>query len=136
MSKHVGIDVQCKHRRVLTTALKVVEKDYKIIFISVRNVGYRPIEQQSVSTVVTDNRQRRIASQTQKWRKEMDTVNITKLNPSELQDYLKSEAKLVVQQLLVSVPSQQKIEELSQTRRGFTGLEFAKEAIAALQDVS
>jgi hypothetical protein len=133
MSKLLNGNVQHKFRGNLHNALKIVRRDYQILFASILNEGYRPLLEDAAKTV-TDKRQKRIQSETTYWRAELNTVDTSKLSEREFKSYVTAHLKLGIQEFVIGEEVSKKL-ELEGTKTRSTGLEYAKHAIRELIDV-
>jgi hypothetical protein len=135
MSKLVNGSVQHrgKFENNLHSALRILRRDYQILFTSIPCEGYRPLLE-DVAKAVTNKRQKRIKSETNYWRTELNTVDVSKLTEGEFKAYVTAHLKLGVQEFVTGKEVNEKLEvEGAKTRS--TGLEYAKNAIRELIDV-
>jgi len=136
-SRAGGLDIQKKYRYKLSRALELAKTEYKVVFVNRMGVGYQPVASSKVATQVTQKRQARIESETNRWESELDIIKPQELKAGELKDYLKCQLKLCAQRLVISAKAQMKLEQKAENSLPrYTGLEFAKEAALALRDVS
>jgi hypothetical protein len=133
MSRLLKGNAQYKYRGNLHNALRIVRRDYQLLFESIPNEGYRPLLQDAAKAV-TDKRQKRIKSETNYWRHELNTVDTSKLNDTEFKSYVTAHLKLGVQEFITSGETNEKL-ELQGAKTRSTGLEYAKLAIKELIDV-
>lgn len=136
MSQLIEKDVQHKSRSHLSTALRIVLKDYGFVFKNIMGIGYEPLNQEVRSQSIVRKRQTRIKSETNRWREELETVDVGKLQQSQIKEYITANLKLCVQEQVNSQETNWKLERIGSMKTSLTGLEFAKEAALALRDVS
>jgi hypothetical protein len=133
MSTLLNGSAQYRYRGNLHNALRIVRRDYQFLFESIPSQGYKPLLQDAAKAV-TDKRQKRIKSETNYWRDELNTVDTSKLNDTELKSYVTAHLKLGVQEFITSEKTNEKL-ELQGAKTRSTGLEYAKLAIKELIDV-
>lgn len=77
------VDNYENHRGKITTAIAALQKDHNFVAINISSVGYRFQKNEGVPTVVGrqfDSKVRGVLNRTQK---KLDTVDYTKLSPTE-----------------------------------------------------
>lgn len=136
MSELIQKNVQYGARSHLSLALAIVLRDYGFVFQNIRGLGYRVLVQQERSGVVALKRQSRIRGETTRWRKELETVDVTQLPQPQLKEYISANLKLCVQEHTISRDMNRKLDGIASRKASITGLDFAKEAALALHDVS
>lgn len=117
----------------LSTALSILRRDYQILFTCVRGQGYQPLLT-DVAKAIACKRQRRIKSETESWREELETIDLATLSEPESKDYVAAFLKLGIQEFIGSKEVSDRL-ELEGQRNRKTGLEYAKNAIKELMDV-
>lgn len=133
MSALLNGNVQYKFRNKLSSAFRILKRDYQLLFVSVDGEGYKPLLE-DVAQVVTVKRQKRIQSETNNWEAELKTIDTTKLDDKGFKSYVTASLKLGIQAFILGEDVNKKLELQGQKTRS-TGLEYAKDAIRELLDV-
>ena len=133
MSALLNGNVQYKFRNKLSSAFRILKRDYQLLFVSVEGEGYKPLLE-DIAQVVTVKRQKRIQSETNNWEAELKTIDTTKLDDKGFKSYVTASLKLGIQVFILGEDVNKKLESQGQKTRS-TGLEYAKDAIRELIDV-
>lgn len=133
MSELLNGSAQYKFRNKLSSAFRILKRDYQLLFVSVEGEGYKPLLE-DVAQVVTVKRQKRIQSETNNWEVELKTIDTTKLDDKGFKSYVTASLKLGIQTFILGEDVNNKLELQGQKTRS-TGLEYAKDAIRELIDV-
>jgi hypothetical protein len=93
-------DIPHKYRHLLTTALRVVKRDYQIHFDCVSTVGYKPKHGEAAMIMIGSRSQRRVKAEVKRWRENFDLVPKDSFRTQqELSTWLTEEARLRMREL-------------------------------------
>ena len=128
-------------RNLLNSALRYCRDRSGLIFTCERNVGYIPLRREERVEQAAQVLDRRIYSATQAANSILKTVDPEQLPEESLKGYVATQYKTMVHQTTASPEVSKKIEAVASehVEKGyvrFTGLEYAKEALKALIDIS
>ena len=90
------------NRYVVTKALDVARDDYNCVFECIVNLGYKPILNAEKTPKVEKRRLQKISSQTNKFDKELNTVDSSSLTKEQQQRLFSAQIKCGIQKALLS----------------------------------
>lgn len=109
-----GVDVRKQFRSRLTSALKIVRRDYGLIFVVIPDVGYQLMRQEDVSLMAESKGLSGVKRVTNRWGSDLETVKYETLDEKGKANYGRSCTKLSN----ISFATTEKAFELTQKKIG------------------
>lgn len=109
-----GIDIRQHHRSRLTSALKIVKRDYGLIFVAIADVGYQLMKQEDVSAMAESKGLSDVKRAADRWGGRLDTVKYGELDDKGKDRYGRACDRLA----LVSFATTEKAFKLAQKNVG------------------
>lgn len=123
-------------RHCLESALRYLKKEYGYLFRCIVSVGYRPLKNEEKASSVTSYREQRVRSQVYRWNDELATIQTTALKQPDYNTYLTSCIKLSAHKMLLSSEFSDRAQTAVKNTTKQSVVNYSREAIKALIDVS
>lgn len=91
-----GVDVRKMYRSRLTSALKIVKRDYGLIFVAIPDVGYQLMKQEDVSVMAESKGLSDVKRAADRWEGRLNTVDYANLDEQGKDRYGRSCTKLAM----------------------------------------
>lgn len=113
MSEIIHDDIK-RRRYHLIRALQIARDEYQMVFVSLHGEGYRPLKNGEIADKCSD-RKKKIKRESERWRSDLDCVDLTTLSQTEMVKYAYSGMQLYMVESVVSEESQKAIESKVRT---------------------
>lgn len=91
-----GLDVRKNFRSRLSSALKIVKRDYGLIFVAIPDVGYQLLKQEDVAAMAESKGVADVQRATDRWGNRLNTVDYGQLDDQGKERYGRSCTRLAV----------------------------------------
>lgn len=85
-----GVDVRQNYRSRLTSAIKIVKRDYGLVFVAIPDVGYQLLKQEEVAVMAESKGLADVQRATERWEGRLNTVEYSQLDEKGKVNYGRS----------------------------------------------